>query len=130
VFGVIFCSLYDYYAFLYMYLCSSTDFYRVISVCDFFSKSYLDYRISTILCNPLHCAVMDYYAHTVMYCNHVRYFFKNIVQCTMFTMMVFFPWITVHCTVTIYMTIFYGFFFLINFLFYFIFKWVVHCNNL
>jgi hypothetical protein len=50
VFGVVFYGLYDYCAFLYMCLCSSIDFYRVISVCDFFfSKFYLDYYINTVL---------------------------------------------------------------------------------
>jgi hypothetical protein len=38
VFGVVLCGLYDYCAFLYMCLCYSTNFYRVISVYDFFLK--------------------------------------------------------------------------------------------
>jgi hypothetical protein len=50
VFGVVFCGLYDYCAFLYVCLCYSTNFYRVISVYDFFfSKFYLDYCTSPVL---------------------------------------------------------------------------------
>jgi hypothetical protein len=82
--------------------------------------------------------MIDYCTCTVMYSNHVRHFKK--IYCVVHSAQndVFFPWITVHCTVTIiYMTIFYGFFFfffgietICDEFFYFIFKWVVHCNNL
>ena len=45
VFGVVFCGLYDYCAFLYMCLCSSTNFYRIISVCDFFYQNFIEIKI-------------------------------------------------------------------------------------